>query len=173
MFRSNRCSRSSSRMFGATSRAPHSRTDCSSSRCSSVKSKSIMRAFYCTARLAVRGSLFAVRRDECRSNPREISTIAPSDAEGLGGAAAVGGDLEVVGAAEQRADLPGANVGVGGDDAARSGGRRRSRSTGGRARAFRTLGGRCSSPGCRSDRRAARPRRTLAVVTAGRGMSSW
>ena len=34
--------RSSSRIRGATSRAPHSRTVCSSSRCSSVRSKSIM-----------------------------------------------------------------------------------------------------------------------------------
>ena len=41
--RSNRCSRSSSRICGATSRAPHSRTDCSSSRCSSVRSKSSMK----------------------------------------------------------------------------------------------------------------------------------
>ena len=42
--RSNRCSRSSSRMCGATSRAAHSRTDCSSRRCSSVRSKLIMAA---------------------------------------------------------------------------------------------------------------------------------
>ena len=52
MFLSNRCSRSSSRIFGATSRAPHSRTDCSSSRCSSVRSKSSIGTFYCKGRSA-------------------------------------------------------------------------------------------------------------------------
>ena len=39
MPRSNLCARSSSRMRGATSRPAHSRTDCSSRRCSSVSSK--------------------------------------------------------------------------------------------------------------------------------------
>ena len=42
--RSKWCWRSVSRMCGATSRAPHSRTDCSSRRCSSFKLKSIMGA---------------------------------------------------------------------------------------------------------------------------------
>ena len=54
-----------------------------------------------------------------------VSSLLPADrhrgaageAQAIAGAAGVDGDLEVIGAAEQRAHFVGAGFGVGGDDA--------------------------------------------------------
>ena len=70
---SKRCSRSRSWILGATSRAAHSRTDCSRRCCSSVRSKSIMR----------RQMLSRVTADaHCRTRPTAI--MRPSLPHALG-----------------------------------------------------------------------------------------
>ena len=80
--------RSCSRMFGATSRAAHSRTDCSSSRCSSVRSKLDHTA----------GNRYHAGRRTRTGAPRP----SPSAAAAL---AAVHRHLEMARAAEERAQL--------------------------------------------------------------------
>src|SRR5439155_10313431 len=93
--RSNRCCRSLSWMCGAISRAAHSRTDCSSRRCSSVRSKLIIR-----------------KREILSCAPQDLHGGAAACAQLAGRARAVGSDLQMIGAAEQRADLSRAGVGV-------------------------------------------------------------
>ena len=96
--------RSCSRMRGATSRAPHSRTDCSSRRCSSVRVKSIM----IRRRMRSASSDVLAKRRIVSRAAGDVHGRAAAQTERRGGARAVGGDLEMVGAAEQRADLAGA-----------------------------------------------------------------
>ena len=100
--RSNRCCRSASRMCGAISRAPHSRTDCSSRRCSSVRSK-----------LIINGACYHARRVTCTGAPRPCPVASAA-------LAPAGGDLEMIGAAEERAELAGAGLGVRRTPASRS-----------------------------------------------------
>ena len=99
---SKRCSRSRSRIFGATSRAPHSRMLCSSRRCSSVRSKLIMAAGNGTTRHgrayeARRVREGAVRDGRTALDARSVTVSrAPRASPALCRAAAVDGDLEVI-----------------------------------------------------------------------------
>src|SRR5712692_2682059 len=127
--RSKWCFRSFSRMNGATFCAPHSRMDCSRRWCSSFRLKSIMvaheRAW--NAEPAKHDIFFAsfaafafiVGRQKRRIVSRAAGDVhgrAASQIEARGGARAVGGDFQVVGAAEQRAHLAGGDVGIGRHD---------------------------------------------------------
>ncbi len=91
---SKRCWRSSSRMRGATSRPPTRGRDCSSSRCSSVRSKFMA---------SITGDPPCGRSRRRRAQPAAF-----------GRARAVGRDFEVVGAAEEGAHLSGRHLGVSG-----------------------------------------------------------
>src|SRR5438128_9532093 len=101
---SKRCSRSRSWMRGAISRPAHSRMDCSRRRCSSLRSKLIMVSWG-----PKQGML---SRALC-----DLDGRAAVDVELGGGAPTVRRDLEMIGAAEQRADLAGRRVGIGRHDA--------------------------------------------------------
>src|SRR5262245_16773005 len=103
--RSKVCLRSFSRMNGATFCAPHSRIDCSSRRCSSERLKSI---------IGLVGYRWKGRIVSCA--PGDVHGRAAAQAELLSGARAVGGDLEMVGAAEQCANIAGRHIRVGPDD---------------------------------------------------------
>src|SRR5438876_7861718 len=121
--RSNRCWRSFSRIYGATSRAAHSRTDCSSRRCSSVRDRSIIE--FEDLRISGFEDLVARSSDSqiLRSLDSYFAASCYHDAHGRaaaqieqrGGACAVGGDLELVGAAKERAELARSRVSVGGN----------------------------------------------------------
>src|SRR5689334_23593273 len=112
MLRSKRCSRSRSLIRGAISRAPHSRTDCSSSRCSSVRSKSNMKPSFCKYE---NGLLYFDRRPVVLGLAGHRDGGAAAETKLVGGAGGRGGQLEVIGAAEQRADAVARQLGVGGD----------------------------------------------------------
>src|SRR4051812_19527486 len=100
--RSNRCCRSFSRMYGATSRAAHSWTDRSSNCCSSVRLKSITTT---TARLRAKRAILS-----CAA--ADVHGCASIQIELACGARTVDGDFEVIRAAEERADFPPADVRV-------------------------------------------------------------
>src|SRR4051794_36676264 len=98
-------------MRGATSRAPHSRMDCSRRRCSSLRSKlSMVIPGLCAGpRLGAKGQMLSRAAGD-------VHRRAAIDMELARGALPVRGNLETIGAAEQRADFAGADVGVGRDD---------------------------------------------------------
>src|SRR5438874_824143 len=124
-------------MNGATFCAPHSRMDCSSSVCSSFSVKSIMAGWGGRAWRGGRAAASAesppdlprparpARLARGLSSKRAIVSRAPGDVHGGAaaeieprrGARAVGSDLEMIGAAEERADLAVAGVGIRRDDA--------------------------------------------------------
>ena len=129
---SKRCARSSSRMRGATSRPAHSRTDCSSS--DDPRS----------ARSSASRKTRHPSTSPCRLCARDGDAGAATERQALGGAAAVHRHLEMIGAAEQRADGARLRLGVGRDDRVdRLACRRRSRS-GRRRQTARTSGDRRS-----------------------------
>src|SRR3954468_24486907 len=115
---SKRCSRSRSLIFGATSRAAHSRTDRSRICCSSERSKSSIRTLYSACSpwrvLRRRHRAFGSWDLELAVGVRAFARYGLGARDGDGGAAAQaqpaggagggGGELEMIGAAEKRAD---------------------------------------------------------------------
>src|SRR5262245_37642927 len=108
------CARSSSRIRGATARAAHSRTVCSSSSCSSVRLKVTMTTRPRPLDPPKNGS-------EQTSNASTLSARddhpgAAADAQPLGGASAVDSNLEETAAAEQRTQRAWSGLRVGSHD---------------------------------------------------------
>src|SRR6185369_15676595 len=110
-------------MNGATSRAPHSLTDCSSSRCSSFSEKSIM-MLACPSVMGSRAAQVATYTTRAKRASYHASTRssrqtgdghgrAALEREQRGGAGTVRRDLEMIGAAEQRTHFAGVRVRVG------------------------------------------------------------
>src|SRR5437764_6169678 len=98
--RSKWCLRSFSRMNGATFWAPHSRIVCSSRWCSSLSVKSIM-----------------AKPEILSRGPGDLHRRTAPEIEPFGGARAVVGDLQMVRAAEERADVAVRGLRIRGDDA--------------------------------------------------------
>src|SRR5947207_14365211 len=111
MFLSNRCSRSSSRILGATSRAPHSRTDCSSSRCSSLRSKSSI------GHSSANDTDCGPYGSALRVQPRDLNDRTTAHPERRGRTAPIDGQFEMIATAKEATDLSRADVEVGSNDA--------------------------------------------------------